>query len=260
MLLKVGIVMMTLALAFAAVVAFIALNDDPMERAVAAKPAAKASPSLEPLVRSYPPVKPRVERAEARPAPEPQQKPKPEPKPEPQPRPAPVRDVLPVARDDWPVPTDEQIEAASQTRHYDLPPGALMSLTMGALGVYEAPVFNSDSEWALNNGVAHVPETSLPWSNTPQRNVYLAGHRFGWPGTGSHLVFYNLDELVRGDKVVLRDREGRRYTYRVSELFVAEPEDSWVMGQVRGRDMVTLQTCTPIPIFDKRLVVRADRV
>ena len=30
--------------------------------------------------------------------------------------------------------------------------------------------------------------------------------------------------------------------------------------QVRGRDMVTLQTCTPIPSFEKRIVVRADRV
>jgi sortase A len=100
----------------------------------------------------------------------------------------------------------------------------------------------------------------LPWSNTPQRNVYLAGHRFGWPGSGSHLVFYNLDELARGDEVLLKDRNGRRYRYRVTEAFVAEPEDSWVMGQVRGRDMVTLQTCAPIPSFDKRLIVRADRL
>jgi sortase A len=254
MLLKAGVVMMTLALAFAAVAALIAFYDEPMERAVAEKkPVAEAT--VKPLVRSYPPPKPRADRVER-----PQPQPEPEPKPEPQPRPAPVRDVLPVAREDWPMPTDEQIEAASQPRHYDLPPGAIMSLTMGALGVYDAPVFNSDSEWALNNGVAHVPETSLPWSNTPQRNVYLAGHRFGWPGTGSHLVFYNLDELTRGDEILLKDREGRRYTYRVSEVFVAEPEDSWVMGQVRGRDMVTLQTCTPIPTFDKRLVVRADRV
>ena len=135
-----------------------------------------------------------------------------------------------------------------------------MGLTIKALGVYNAPVFNSDEQWALDNGIAHVPETSLPWSNTPQRNVYLAGHRFGWPGSGSHLVFYHLDKLGRGDKVVLKDRDGRRYVYRVSEAFIAEPEDSWVMGQVRGRDMVTLQTCTPIPTFEKRLVVRAERV
>lgn len=38
----------------------------------------------------------------------------------------------------------------------------------------------------------------------------------------------------------------------------ASCEDSWVMGQVRNRDMLTLQTCIP-PTFEERLVVRADR-
>lgn len=26
-----------------------------------------------------------------------------------------------------------------------------------------------------------------------QKNVYLAGHRLGWLGTGSHMIFFNLD-------------------------------------------------------------------
>jgi hypothetical protein len=56
------------------------------------------------------------------------------------------------------------------------------------------------------------------------------------------------------------DRAGTSYRYRVSEVLVVDPTDSWVMGQVRGRDMVTLQTCTPYPTFEKRLIVRADRV
>jgi sortase A len=135
-----------------------------------------------------------------------------------------------------------------------------MGLTIEAMGLYNVPVFNSDSESALAQGVIHEPETSLPWSNTPQRNVFLAGHRLGYRGTWSRLVFYNLDELVKGDMIVLKDREGRVYRYRVSEVFVVDPTDVWVMGQVRGRDMVTLQTCTPIPTFDKRLIVRADRI
>ncbi len=158
------------------------------------------------------------------------------------------------------MPTDEQIEAASQPRHYELPPGAIMGLTIEALEVYNAPVFNSDNQWALNNGIAHVPETSLPWSSTPQRNVFIAGHRMGYSGTWSRMVFYHLDKLGEGDEVILKDRSGKAYRYRVSEVFLAEPAESWVMGQLRGRDMVTLQTCTPIPTFEKRLIVRADRV
>jgi sortase A len=38
------------------------------------------------------------------------------------------------------------------------------------------------------------------------------------------------------------------------------PDDVWVTGLFRGEDMVTLQTCTPIPGFEKRLIVRAERV
>ncbi len=161
---------------------------------------------------------------------------------------------------DWPRPTPQEIQAANSPRHYHLLPGAIMALTIPKIGIYNAPVYDSVSYWALANGIAHNPQTSLPWSNTPQRNVYLAGHRMGFRGTWSRMLFYNLDKLGKGDEVVLRDREGHSYDYRVSEVFEAKPTDVWVMGQVRGRDMVSLQTCTPIPTFEKRLIVRADRV
>ena len=135
-----------------------------------------------------------------------------------------------------------------------------MGLTIEAMGIYDAPVFDSFGRWALANGIAHHPQTSLPWSPSAQRNVYLAGHRMGYRGTWSRMIFYNLDNLERGDEVVLKDRAGRSYRYRVSEVLITDPTDVWVMGQVRGRDMVTLQTCTPYPTFQKRLIVRADRV
>jgi sortase A len=186
--------------------------------------------------------------------------------PEPQPQPQqhqtqPQEQPLPAAEETaWPEPTQGELERANQERHYELLPGAIMGLTIEALGIYDAPVFNSDGRWALANGVAHNPQTSLPWSPSAQRNVYLAGHLMGYRGTWSRMIFYNLDKLKRGDEVVLRDRAGRSYRYRVSEVFITDPRDLWVMGQVRGRDMVTLQTCTPYPTFEKRLIVRADRV
>jgi sortase A len=169
--------------------------------------------------------------------------------------------TLPAAEDDdWPAPTRGEIRRANAPRHYELLPGAVMGLTIEAIGIHDAPVFDSDGPDALANGVAHVPGTSWPWSSTPQRNVYLAGHRMGFRGTWSRMLFYNLNKLGEGDKVVLRDRSGRTYEYRVSEILLADPTDAWVMGQVRGRDMVSLQTCTPIPTFEKRLIVRADRL
>ena len=163
-------------------------------------------------------------------------------------------------RRNWPEPTRGELESANRDRRYELLPGAIMGLTIEAMDIYDAPVFDSDGRWALANGVAHNPQTSLPWSPTPQRNVYLAGHRMGFRGTWSRMIFYNLHKLNTGDEVLLKDRAGTFYRYRVSEVFIADPTDVWVMGQVRGRDMVTLQTCTPYPTFEKRLIVRADRV
>jgi sortase A len=260
-LLKVGVVMMAFALVLvvAAVLASAVLRGGP-ERVAAAK-AATAKGSGEPsqllgepesgLATSSPnarsggsqPLGQQTPSAEASSAPEHQS-----------------GTLLGAEGSDWPKPTPQEIQAANHPRHYGMPPGAIMALTIPKIGIYNAPVYDSVSYWALANGIAHNPQTSLPWSETPQRNVYLAGHRMGFRGTWSRMLFYNLNELSKGDEVILRDREGRTYDYRVSEVFEVAPTDVWVMGQVRGRDMVTLQTCTPIPTFEKRLIVRADRV
>jgi sortase A len=303
-LLRVGVVMMTLAVLFAAVVAVVVIvRGDPPEQAVAGEhaeePAAEfpeepakhyesgkapgvekmpqpepqpepSEPPLQPQSESQPEQQqPQSEPSESQPDDPQQQQPQPEAQPESQPEPEPQQsqsgsesgsESLPGAIEDWPRPTDSEADLINEPRHFEVPPGAIMSLTVEDIGVYNAPIFNSESQWALDNGIIHVPQTSLPWSNTEQRNVYLAGHRLGYAGTGSRLVFYELDELQGGEEVVLKDREGNLYRYRVSETFLVGPADTWVMGQVRGRDMVTLQTCTPIPTFEHRLIVRADRV
>jgi sortase A len=294
-LLKFGVGAMILAVAFAIVVAVAAFLNQPLETAAAKR---EAKSTTEPLVRSDPGIDPWVEKDIPPPSSEASAMPssastsafgsRPESMSGPDgprgtasgPPPDPGsgyggsdsggsgygssqdqgRQTLPLRQNDYPLPTEEQRRAANQPRHYNLPPGAIMSLNINTLGLNNVPVLSSNSTRALDQGVIHHPETSFPWSDTPERNVYLAGHRLGWPGTGSHLVFYQLDELSRGDRVTLRDREGRSYNYRVIESFVVGPYDSWVMGRVRGRDLLTLQTCTPIPTFHKRLIVRAERV
>jgi sortase A len=77
-----------------------------------------------------------------------------------------------------------------------------------------------------------------------QKNVYPAGRRVGRPDTTGRMVFFNLDKLQVSDSVVVEDRSGNQYKYEVSEVFVVEPDADWVVDHMRGRDMVTLQTCT----------------
>lgn len=256
-LLRAGVIGLSVALVlavFAAAFGIFVLRDGP-ESAVASR---DKEPTFEPLTRSDPPGeawKEEVRDVEQKPAPV---QPRPEPRPE-EPQPAPT--PLPAEVPDWPEPEEEELAQASGERDYgDLPPGAILGLTIDALGVNNAPVWGSDSPENLDRGVVHIPETSLPWSNTPERNTFLAAHRIGYPGTGSRLLFYNLDQLQNGDRISLKNPEGRTYQYEVSEMFVVGPYDSWAMGRVVDRDMLSLQTCTPIPTFEKRLIVRADRV
>jgi sortase A len=287
-LLRVGLILMAFALVFALVTAVLTvlLRNVPERAAASQKVATKSS--AEPLIRGESSVEPWREKArllpapdasknesnpapsgggaKASPAPAPtaekgsQPEMPPQPKPQAEPQTQPRQQNPTVGEGDWTRPTPQEIEDANGPRHYDLPPGAIMSLTMGSIGIYGAPVFDSVSQMVLAKGVAHLPDTSLPWSPTPQRNVYLAGHRMGFRGTWSRMLFYNLDKLGEGDKVVLKDRTGRTYEYRVSETFLVDPSERWVTGQIRGRDILTLQTCTPIPTFEKRLIVRAERL
>lgn len=168
-------------------------------------------------------------------------------------------ETLPVTTANWPEPSQEQIAAAGDPRYYPPQQDAELSLTVEAIGLYGVPVINSESQEALDRGVIHLPQTPMPWEERPQKNVFLAGHRLGWPGTWSHLVFFNLDKLRKNDSVVLGDRSGNLYEYRVTEMFTVYPMAEWAIDPVRGRDMVTLMTCT-YPDLQNRLVVRADRV
>ena len=113
-------------------------------------------------------------------------------------------------------------------------------------------------EGALKRSAAvHIRGTGFPWQRGA--NVYLAGHRLGYPRTESWLTFWNLNKLEGGDRVRLTDASGMRYTYRVFEKFVVSPDDSWVKEPVPGKNVVTLQTCT-LPDYSQRLIVRAELV
>jgi PAS domain S-box-containing protein len=45
-------------------------------------------------------------------------------------------------------------------------------------------------------------------------------------GTWSYMIFYSLGRLGEGNRIVLKNRIGRTYEYRVSETFLAVPNDS----------------------------------
>ena len=103
----------------------------------------------------------------------------------------------------------------------------------------------------------HLDGTGFPWETGA--NVYIAGHRLGYPNSASFLAFYDLDKLEKGDEVTVVDADGKVYTYKVTKEFVASPTDLSVTEPVEGKDVLTLQTCT-LPDYSQRLIVQAEKV
>jgi hypothetical protein len=93
---------------------------------------------------------------------------------------APMRsgiEPLPVSDADWPLPTVEELaQTREEPRYFDPHPGAVMFLTIEAIGLYEVPIFDSYSEEVLDWGGMHVPDTAYPWDGEDEKNVFIAGH------------------------------------------------------------------------------------
>ena len=105
-----------------------------------------------------------------------------------------------------------------------------------------------------DHAAVHLKDTGFPWQKTA--NVYIAGHRIGFPGTDSNLAFYDLEDLKKGDKVYLEDAEGREYTYQVFGKLVVEPANLSVLRPIKGKNILSLQTCT-LPDYTNRVIYRA---
>lgn len=118
--------------------------------------------------------------------------------------------------------------------------------------VYDAPATNKS---ALHDGTLHVKGTGFPWQK--EANVYIAGHRLGYPRTDSFLVFYDLNKLRDGNRIFLKDADGRKYIYRVFDRSVVPPDAKKVTQPVAGKNVVTLQTCT-LPNYTERLLIQAE--
>ncbi|MBA3389666.1 MAG: sortase [Rubrobacter sp.] len=148
-----------------------------------------------------------------------------------------------------------------QAPRAEAPKDPAMKLTVPEMErVENVPVYDTAPkgyEKALRDGTVHVKGTGFPWQD--EANVYIAGHRLGYPNTPSFLAFWDIDNVVEGDQVFVEDANGREYTYEVFQILDVEPTDLFVTEPLEGRNIVTLQTCT-LPDYARRLVVQAELV
>ena len=118
------------------------------------------------------------------------------------------------------------------------------------------PTVSGTNMQALSDHAAiHLAGTGFPWDE--EANVYMAGHRLGYPRTDSFLAFFDLNKLEQGDEIYVTDAEGTRYTYEVYKQFSVSPTELSVTDPVPGKNILTLQTCT-LPDYSQRLIIQAE--
>ncbi len=141
------------------------------------------------------------------------------------------------------------------------PEDKTLKLTVPAMDRIEddvIPTTTGDDEEALKTHAAiHLEGTGFPWQQ--EANVYIAGHRLGYPNTESFLTFWDLDNVKKGDKIYITDSEGTEYTYEVFKEVTVSPTDLSVTDTIPGKNIVTLQTCT-LPDYSQRLIVQAELI
>jgi sortase A len=134
-----------------------------------------------------------------------------------------------------------------------------MKITVPRLGLKDVAVPTGSRQAELDKqGIMHLRGSGLPWM--AGSNTFITGHALGFPWTRVPYAFYKLDKMRPGDEIFVEDKDGQRYTFAVYDTMTVEPGDYWVTYPVEGTTVISLQSCTPIPTFEHRLIVRGELV
>jgi sortase A len=157
------------------------------------------------------------------------------------------------------VPRLETTQGNEETTEAAGPKDKTLKLTVPAMSRIEddeIPSTTGDDEAKLKEYAAiHLEGTGFPWQQ--EANVYIAGHRLGFPNTESWLTFWDMNKVSVGDEVYVTDADGTRYTYKVFKELTVGPSDTSVTATEPGKNILTLQTCT-LPDYSQRLIVQAE--
>lgn len=118
----------------------------------------------------------------------------------------------------------------------------------------ELPIYHGTSEPVLQVGVGHLENTSLPVGGSSTHAV-LTGHR----GLPSAKLFTELDMVKVGDVFYIKIF-GETLAYEVDQILTVLPTEMQALNIEKGKDYVTLVTCTPYAVNTHRMLVRGHRI
>jgi len=116
------------------------------------------------------------------------------------------------------------------------------------------PIYHGVDDAILQVAIGHLAGTSLPIGGNTAHCV-VSGHR----GLPSARLFTDIDRLVERDTFTITVLD-KTLTYEVDRIRTVLPNELQDLQLEKGRDYVTLVTCTPYGINTHRLLVRAHRI
>ncbi|NCC20631.1 sortase [Candidatus Saccharibacteria bacterium] len=121
------------------------------------------------------------------------------------------------------------------------------------------PYSTGDARTMENGAWWRVPENGNPEDGG---NFVLSAHRFIMGMTPEQTLrkspFYNIDKLAVDDQIII-DYSGRRYTYKISQIFSVKPEAIEIENRT-DEPQLTLYSCTLGGASDGREVIIAKPV
>lgn len=131
--------------------------------------------------------------------------------------------------------------------------GVMGYIQIGSINV-NLPIYHGVEESVLQVAIGHIEGSSLPVGGK-YTHAAVSGHR----GLPSARLFTDLDKLSEGDTFTVTVLT-QTITYEVDQIRVVEPDDMSDLNLVKGKDYMTLITCTPYGINTHRLLVRGHRI
>lgn len=116
------------------------------------------------------------------------------------------------------------------------------------------PIFHTLDDGNLQAGIGHKEDSALPVGGSGTHCV-LAGHT----GLPSAKLLTSLDRLKDDDLFYIHVL-GETLCYRVDNIAIVEPDETSLLQAEKGKDYLTIVTCTPYGINTHRLLVRGVRV
>lgn len=115
------------------------------------------------------------------------------------------------------------------------------------------PIYHGSGEDMLTKGAAHLAGTAFPVGSDSARSV-ISAHT-AYPGK---IFFDRLTEVKIGDGFSVTVL-GETYSYKVVEIDTVQPDETEYLLPEKGRDLITLVTCTPYSVNTHRLLVTGER-